>query len=128
VSFYCRIGESGVLNWGGGSNDCHGRPETGIFALCPTIFAKYVLHLVFPLILLVRVYLDRSFLPPSYCILTQPNSYRRPLPWGSPEFIGLGFLSFITIVLVELFGSPFLKNASIIVGLLVGCIVAGAAG
>ncbi|KAF8602016.1 xanthine/uracil permease [Ceratobasidium sp. AG-I] len=86
------IGESGVLNWGGGSNDCHGRPETGIFQLCPTIFAK------------------------------------RPLPWGSPEFIGLGFLSFITIVLVELFGSPFLKNASIIVGLLVGCIVAGAAG
>ncbi|KAG8732199.1 hypothetical protein FRC10_001162 [Ceratobasidium sp. 414] len=86
------IGESDVLNWGGGSNDCHGRPTTGIFTLCPTIFAK------------------------------------RPLPWGSPEFIGLGFLSFITIVLVELFGSPFLKNASIIVGLLVGCIVAGAAG
>ncbi|GAB1523836.1 hypothetical protein RhiTH_006986 [Rhizoctonia solani] len=86
------IGESGVLNWAGGSNDCHLRPETGIFRLCPTIFAK------------------------------------RPLPWGSPEFIGLGFLSFITIVLVELFGSPFLKNASIIVGLLVGCIVAGAAG
>ncbi|CAE6481753.1 unnamed protein product [Rhizoctonia solani] len=86
------IGESGVLNWAGGSNDCHLRPETGIFRLCPTISAK------------------------------------RPLPWGSPEFIGLGFLSFITIVLVELFGSPFLKNASIIVGLLVGCIVAGAAG
>ncbi|CAE7146459.1 unnamed protein product [Rhizoctonia solani] len=86
------IGESGVLNWAGGSNDCHLRPETGIFRLCPTIFAK------------------------------------RPLPWGSPEFIGLGFLSFITIVLVELFGSPFLKNASIIMGLLVGCIVAGAAG
>ncbi|KAG8698460.1 hypothetical protein FRC08_005908 [Ceratobasidium sp. 394] len=86
------IGESGVLNWGGGSNDCHSRPTTGIFTLCPTIFAK------------------------------------RPLPWGSPEFIGLGFLSFITIVLVELFGSPFLKNASIIAGLLVGCIVAGAAG
>ncbi|KAH7322229.1 Xanthine/uracil permease [Rhizoctonia solani] len=88
------IGESGVLNWAGGSNDCHLRPETGIFRLCPTIMAKCV----------------------------------RPLPWGSPEFIGLGFLSFITIVLVELFGSPFLKNASIIVGLLVGCIVAGAAG
>ncbi|CAE6478588.1 unnamed protein product [Rhizoctonia solani] len=86
------IGESGVLNWAGGSNDCHLRPETGIFRLCPTIMAK------------------------------------RPLPWGSPEFIGLGFLSFITIVLVELFGSPFLKNASIIVGLLVGCIVSGAAG
>ncbi|KAH9049606.1 xanthine/uracil permease [Lactarius hengduanensis] len=52
----------------------------------------------------------------------------RPLPWGSPEFIGLGFLSFVTILLVELFGSPFLKNVSIIVGLAVGCIVAGATG
>jgi len=52
----------------------------------------------------------------------------RPLPWGSPQFIGLGFLSFVSIILTELFGSPFLKNASIIVGLVVGCIVAGAAG
>ncbi len=52
----------------------------------------------------------------------------RPLPWGSPEFIGLGFLSFVSIVLTEIFGSPFLKNVSIIVGLVVGCIVAGAAG
>ncbi|KAG9095516.1 hypothetical protein FRC06_009707 [Ceratobasidium sp. 370] len=86
------IGESGVLNWGGGSNDRHSRPATGIFTLCPTTSAK------------------------------------RPLPWGSPEFIGFDFLSFITNVLVELFGSPFLKNASVIVGLLVGCIIAGATG
>ncbi|KAG1731131.1 xanthine/uracil permease [Suillus lakei] len=50
------------------------------------------------------------------------------LPWGSPQFIGLGFLSFASIILTELFGSPFLKNASIIVGLAVGCVVAGAAG
>ncbi|KAF5320857.1 hypothetical protein D9619_000117 [Psilocybe cf. subviscida] len=86
------IGTSGIANWGGGSNNCQTRPETGIFALCPTIFAP------------------------------------RPLPWGSPEFIGLGFLSFSTIILTEIFGSPFLKNISIIVGLVVGCIVAGAAG
>lgn len=85
-------GSSGIVNWRGGSNDCQNRPTTGIFALCPTIFAP------------------------------------RPLPWGSPEFIGLGSLSFVTIILTELFGSPFLKNISIIVGLLVGCIVAGAAG
>ncbi|KAG1758209.1 xanthine uracil permease [Suillus occidentalis] len=50
------------------------------------------------------------------------------LPWGSPQFIGLGFLSFVSIILTEIFGSPFLKNASIIVGLAVGCIVAGATG
>ena len=52
----------------------------------------------------------------------------RPLPWGCPEFIGLGFLSFSSIILTEMFGSPFLKNISIIVGLVVGTIVAGAAG
>ncbi|KAF5349350.1 hypothetical protein D9758_011800 [Tetrapyrgos nigripes] len=86
------VGSSGVPNWAGGSNDCRGRPDSGIFRLCPTIFAP------------------------------------RPLPWGSPEFIGLGFLSFISIILTEIFGSPFLKNVSIIVGLAVGCIVAGAAG
>ncbi|KAJ6596352.1 xanthine/uracil permease [Mycena vulgaris] len=86
------IGSSGIPNWGGGSNDCQSSPTSGIFELCPTIFAP------------------------------------RPLPWGSPEFIGLGFLSFISIILTELFGSPFLKNISIIVGLAVGCIVAGAAG
>lgn len=50
------------------------------------------------------------------------------ISWGSAEFIGLGFLSFITIIITEIFGSPFLKNISIIVGLAVGCIVAGAAG
>lgn len=48
--------------------------------------------------------------------------------WGSAEYIGLGFLSFITIVIVEMFGSPFMRNASIIIGLVVGMIVAGATG
>ncbi|KAF8837277.1 Xanthine/uracil permease [Paxillus ammoniavirescens] len=55
-------------------------------------------------------------------------SSKHALPWGSPEFIGLGFLLFVSIIMTELLGSPFLKNASIIVGLAVGCIVAGAAG
>ncbi|KAF9263278.1 xanthine/uracil permease [Marasmius fiardii PR-910] len=86
------IGDSGIPNWGGGSNDCSSRPSTGLFRLCPNTQAP------------------------------------RPLPWGSPEFIGLGFLSFFSILLTEIFGSPFLKNISIIVGLAVGCIVAGTAG
>ncbi|KAH7887372.1 xanthine/uracil permease [Phlebopus sp. FC_14] len=60
--------------------------------------------------------------------LCPTTSSPHALLWGSPEFIGLGFLSFVSIILTELFGSPFLKNASIIVGLAVGCIVAGAAG
>lgn len=50
------------------------------------------------------------------------------LPWGSTEYIGLGFSVFITIVLCERFGSPIMKSTSVIIGLLVGCIIAAATG
>ncbi len=106
------IGSSGIPNWGGGSNDCSGRPTSGIFELCPTIYAPRPLPYVFC----------------DHLNLELPNVCHLCFSWGSPEFIGLGFLSFISIILTELFGSPFLKNISIIVGLAVGCIVAGAAG
>jgi xanthine/uracil permease len=66
-----------------------------------------------------------TFLVTHLMLIVSSIIYHR---WGSPEFIGLGFLSFISISLTEIFGSPFLKNISIIVGLVVGCIVAGAAG
>lgn len=52
----------------------------------------------------------------------------RPLPWGSAEFIGLGFLVFVTIILCERFGSPIMKSCAVVIGLLVGCIVAAACG
>jgi len=50
------------------------------------------------------------------------------LPWGSAEFIGLGFLVFVSIILTERFGSPIMKSCSVVIGLLVGCIVAAACG
>ena len=102
------IGSSGMPNWGGGSGPCRSAPPDSFFALCPDIGAPRPLPFV------------------HFCanIPLTDNPFR----WGSPEFIGLGFLSFISIVLTELFGSPFLKNISIIVGLAVGCIVAGGAG
>ncbi|KAK3376610.1 permease family-domain-containing protein [Lasiosphaeria ovina] len=50
------------------------------------------------------------------------------LPWGAPEYLGLGFSVFVTIILVERFGSPIMKSTSVIIGLLVGCIIAGACG
>lgn len=49
-------------------------------------------------------------------------------PWGSAEFIGLGFLVYVTIIISERFGSPIMKSCAVIVGLLVGCIVAAACG
>jgi len=86
------IGESGFLNWAGGSGNCSSRPTEGLFTVCPQVGAPHA------------------------------------LPWGSAEYIGLGFLSFITIIFVEIFGSPFMRNASIIIGLVVGMIVAGPTG
>ena len=50
------------------------------------------------------------------------------LPWGSAEYIGLGFSVFVTIILCERFGSPIMKSCAVVVGLLVGCIIAGACG
>ncbi|GES56829.1 purine permease [Aspergillus terreus] len=52
----------------------------------------------------------------------------KPLPWGDPKLIGLGFSVFVSIVLVEFFGSPLMKSASIIIGLAVGCAISGATG
>lgn len=51
-----------------------------------------------------------------------------PLPWGSAQFIGLGFLVYSTIIICERFGSPIMKSCAVILGLLVGCIVAAACG
>ena len=50
------------------------------------------------------------------------------LPWGSAEYIGLGFSVFVTIILCERFGSPIMKSCAVVIGLLVGCIIAGATG
>lgn len=52
----------------------------------------------------------------------------RSYPWGAPEWIGLGFFVFVIIVLVELFGSPFLRNTQVIFGLISGIVLAAALG
>ncbi|OHF04640.1 uracil-xanthine permease [Colletotrichum orchidophilum] len=58
-----------------------------------------------------------------------PNiSAPHALPWGSAEYLGLGFSVFITIILCERFGAPIMKSTSVVIGLLVGCIIAAATG
>merc|ERR1712000_196252 len=52
--------------------------------------------------------------------ISAPNA----LEWGSPEYLGLGFSVFITIIICERFGSPIMKSTSVIIGLLTGCIIA----
>ena len=65
---------------------------------------------------------------PSARALCPDASAPHALPWGSGEFIGLGFLVFFTIIMCERFGSPIMKSCSVVIGLLVGCIVAAACG
>ncbi|KAJ4422717.1 hypothetical protein N0V82_002614 [Gnomoniopsis sp. IMI 355080] len=65
---------------------------------------------------------------PAFYQLCPDISAPHALPWGSAEFLGLGFSVFITIILCERFGAPIMKSCSVVVGLLVGCIIAAACG
>jgi uracil-xanthine permease len=56
--------------------------------------------------------------------LGAPNA----LPWGASQFIGLGFVVFLTVILCERYGSPIMKSCAVVLGLLVGSIIAGATG
>lgn len=47
------------------------------------------------------------------------------LGFGSPQFIGLGFSVICMLVIIEMFGSPFMKNSNVILALLFGYFVAG---
>ncbi|KAL3791436.1 hypothetical protein HJC23_011492 [Cyclotella cryptica] len=46
------------------------------------------------------------------------------LPYGSAEYIGLGFSVLCFLVVIELFGSTFMKNCNVILALLFGYFVA----
>ncbi|KAF4635418.1 hypothetical protein G7Y89_g2659 [Cudoniella acicularis] len=61
-------------------------------------------------------------------MLCPSNSASHALPWGSAEFLGLGFSVFLTIILCERFGSPIMKSTSVIFELLTGCIITAAYG
>jgi uric acid-xanthine permease len=47
--------------------------------------------------------------------LCPSNSAPHALPWGSAEFIGLGFSVFITIIICERFGSPIMKSCKLLI-------------
>lgn len=46
------------------------------------------------------------------------------LPFGHRAYLGLGLVVFFSIIFAEMFGSPFIRNTEVVVGLLVGMIVA----
>ncbi|ORY20996.1 permease family-domain-containing protein [Naematelia encephala] len=53
---------------------------------------------------------------------------RREEFWGSGAFLGLGFSCFAVILICEIFGSAFMKSASVFLGLITGLIIAAATG
>jgi uracil-xanthine permease len=58
--------------------------------------------------------------PTSYCSAGQTS-----LGYGSSEYIGLGFTVLCALVIIEMFGSVFMKNCNVIIALLIGYLVAG---
>ncbi|KEY64180.1 hypothetical protein S7711_03473 [Stachybotrys chartarum IBT 7711] len=63
-----------------------------------------------------------------YYALCPNTAAPRPLPWGDPNLIGLGFSVFASIIIIETIGAPLMRSASVIIGLAVGCIISGATG
>mmetsp|Transcript_7484 Transcript_7484/g.15379 ORF Transcript_7484/g.15379 Transcript_7484/m.15379 type:complete len:629 (-) Transcript_7484:284-2170(-) len=61
-----------------------------------------------------------SALPSAIC-----ENGKVKLPYGSAEYVGLGFAVLCFLVLIELFGSTFMKNSNVILALLFGYMVAG---
>jgi xanthine/uracil permease len=49
-------------------------------------------------------------------------------PWGSAQYLGLGFSCFAVIIICEIFGSAFMKSASVFLGLVTGLIIAACTG
>ena len=42
------------------------------------------------------------------------------LPFGSISYLGLGAVCFLVLLIIEIFGSPFIRNCEIILALLIG--------
>ena len=42
------------------------------------------------------------------------------LPFGNSEYVGMGFLVFVFIIIFEIFGSPFVRNGAVFLALLCG--------
>lgn len=104
--------------------------EVALSFLPPKILQKIFPPLVTgPVVLLIGISLVQSgfqnFVGGGGCV---GSTCAKGHPWGSAQYIGLGFLVYVVIIISEKWGSPIMKSCAVIVGLLVGCIVAAACG
>ncbi|WIA22362.1 hypothetical protein OEZ85_004671 [Tetradesmus obliquus] len=88
------------------------------------------LHLPKPSPNCVITMLDGSTMTgPCYNAMTAPlcaDNGDVKLPFGSGPYIGMGFLTFSMIVIIEIFGSPFMRNASLVLALFIGTAISAA--
>ncbi|KAK8064589.1 permease family-domain-containing protein [Apiospora phragmitis] len=103
--------ESAFKNWAGGSGPCADAQPADFFKLCPDVTAPHALPWGSAGI---RIHLLLSLWN---SLLELTNSIQ-----------GLGLSVFLTIILCERFGAPIMKSTSVIIGLLVGSIIAAACG
>ena len=99
-------------------------PQRILARLCPRIVTGMVVLLIGISLVTTGI---QDFMGGSGCVgaaCAARNGNTKP--WGSAEFLGLGFLVYIAIIFCEKWGSPIMKSCAVIVGLLTGCIVAAA--
>lgn len=105
---------SGFKNWGGGAfcADNYQHPPAKRACMLPATYPN-----------------GTTYYKPDQCWVGpgvkcgDPTKTEVFLPFGAQQYIGLGFLVFATIVFLEIFGSPFMRNASVILALLLGYLV-----
>jgi NCS2 family nucleobase:cation symporter-2 len=104
--------------------------EVALSFLPPKVLQRFFPPLVTgPVVLLIGISLVESgfqdFVGGSNCV---DSTCAKGYAWGSAQFIGLGFLVYVVIIICERWGSPIMKSCAVICGLLIGCIVAAACG
>ena len=120
-----------------GTSSICGLLEILISFIPPRLITKYVPPVVTgSVVLLIGLSLIESgfqdFMGGAGCIPdfggVCDSRYGRTAPWGSAQFFGLGALVYISVIICEKWGPPIFRSMSVIVGLLIGSIVAAATG
>ncbi|KAK9815474.1 hypothetical protein WJX72_004255 [[Myrmecia] bisecta] len=105
--------QSALYNWGGGAfcgENITGLPPTTLTCQVPdTTTGSYIPGVCY----------NKPFVP--QC----SGNGHVVLNFGAPQYLGLGFTTFVILVVLELFGSPVMRNSQIIISLLLGYLIAG---
>ncbi|EME25759.1 nucleobase:cation symporter-2, NCS2 family [Galdieria sulphuraria] len=97
---------SGFQDWAGGSGSCYN-------------YSRAVSNLE-----ALGVENISAILPSSLSICPSSQYAYQKYPFGDAKWIGLGSIVFLTIIVIEIFGSPFMRTAEIMIGFLLGLLVA----